>query len=236
MINSTTYYNFIEFANKVFGKVNSVFSKTGFVFSNRIYNQITPNRLNEYDRFDYIRIKSLDLVANEILSKSLKGSVAELGVFRGEFAAKINEAFPEKTFYLFDTFEGFDKSEEFFDKKNNFHVDHHYDFSKTNVDLVLKKMPFKEKCIIKKGFFPSTTENLNEEFCFVSIDTDLYEPIYSGLTYFYPKMVEGGYIFIHDFNNKGYLGAREAVLKYVRENSVRYFPLCDGGGSCVIIK
>lgn len=236
MIKSSNYFKFIEKSNRFFGKANKLFSKSSFVITNEIYNQITPNRINVFDRFDYVRIKTLDLLANEILTKELSGNVAELGVFRGEFASKINEAFPEKKLYLFDTFEGFDKTEEQNDVKNNYHNSHHYDFSSTNIELVLKKMPFKENCIIKKGYFPGTANELNETFCFVSIDTDLYDPIYSGLIYFYPRLVDGGYIMIHDFNNKGYLGAREAVLKYCNENNVKYFPLCDGGGSCVILK
>ena len=31
------------------------------------------------------------------------------GVFRGEFASKINKCFPNSKLYLFDTFEGFDE-------------------------------------------------------------------------------------------------------------------------------
>jgi O-methyltransferase len=232
MITSKSYYVFIESVNKIFGKLNEFISNTGFVFTNRIYSQTTPNRIKVFERFDYVRIKTLDLIANEILSKN----VAELGVFRGDFAAKINEAFPEKKIYLFDTFESFNETDENHDKLNKYHTTHHYDFSMTNVNLVLKKMPFAENCIVKKGYFPDTAQNIEVAFCFVSIDTDLYAPIYAGLCYFYPKMVEGGYIMIHDFNNSKYLGAREAVLKYCKENNVKYFPLCDGGGSCVILK
>ena len=33
--------------------------------------------------------------------------MAELGVYRGEFAKEINKVFPDRTLYLFDTFEGF---------------------------------------------------------------------------------------------------------------------------------
>ena len=40
--------------------------------------------------------------------KNTKLSVAEGGVFRGDFAKYINKVFPDSKLYLFDTFEGFD--------------------------------------------------------------------------------------------------------------------------------
>jgi O-methyltransferase len=64
------------------------------------------------------------------------------------------------------------------------------DFSRTNVELVLHKMKYKENCIIKKGFFPETAKGLEDTFAFVSIDADLYEPIYNGLIYLYMILLE----------------------------------------------
>ena len=60
---------------------------------------------------EYIRCSSLELVANEILERNTPGAVAELGVYRGEFARLINVAFPDRKLYLFDTFSGFDKEQ-----------------------------------------------------------------------------------------------------------------------------
>jgi O-methyltransferase len=98
-------------------------------------------------------------------------------------------------------------------------------------------MKYKENCIVRKGYFPETAEDLEDEFVFVSIDADLYEPIYNGLCYFYPRLKHGGYIFIHDFNDgKTYLRVKEAVKKYCSENNIGYFPLSDNQGSAVIIK
>ena len=37
-----------------------------------------------------------------------KGECAEAGVFEGDFAKWINQYFPDRKLYLFDTFEGFD--------------------------------------------------------------------------------------------------------------------------------
>ena len=97
-------------------------------------------------------------------------------------------------------------------------------------------MPHAKQCVIKKGFFPQTAAGLTEEFVFVSIDADLYEPIYNGLVFFFPKLISGGYIFIHDFNNDNYKGSRKAVQQFCVENKINYLPLPDSGGSAIIMK
>ncbi|RNB61470.1 methyltransferase [Brevibacillus gelatini] len=186
---------------------------------------------------DYVRLSSLELVAKEIYDSNIEGSIAELGVFRGDFAKLLNEVFYDRKLFLFDTFEGFNEQDLFIERTSNYSNSSIRDFSNTNVELVLSKMKYPQNCIIKKGYFPDTTENLNDEqYAFVSIDTDLFNPIYSGLSYFYPRMAKGGYIFIHDYNNSRFKGAKEAVRKYCEENSISFFPLSDFSGTAVIVK
>lgn len=140
---------------------------------------------------DFVREQTLILISWEIRRKLLKGSVAELGVFRGDFSKKINNLFPDKKLYMFDTFEGFSQKDILSDnmlqngeKLNN--------FDNVTVEQVLQKMPYRENCIIKKGFFPDTYDLGEEEFSFVSIDADLYAPVKSGLEIFYPRLNKGG--------------------------------------------
>lgn len=45
------------------------------------------------------------------MNNSIEGSVAEAGVYQGNFSAVINKCFPTRKLYLFDTFEGFDSKE-----------------------------------------------------------------------------------------------------------------------------
>ena len=183
---------------------------------------------------DLIRYQMLKLVADEINSKKIKGCVAELGVYKGDFAKKINYCFSDKTLYLFDTFSGFDKRDVDIEKRWNNNANEN-DFTNNNVGLVLKKMKYPENCIVKKGWFPETSENIEDKFAFVSIDTDLFEPIYQGLLYFYERLEKGGYIFVHDYNGKLY-GAKEAVQKFSQEFNIPYVPLCDLCGSVVFTK
>jgi O-methyltransferase len=184
---------------------------------------------------DYVRITSIELVAYEMNAENLVGNVAELGVYQGNFAKVINKCFPNRKLYLFDTFEGFDKRDIRIEKEKAYSSGEQ-DFSATSVAGVLEKMTHPECVIVKQGYFPETVAGLEEKFVFVDIDVDLYKPTYEGLSYFYPRLVRGGYIFVHDYNNDQYRGVKEAVHRYCLENEVSFFPLCDACGTAVISK
>lgn len=192
-------------------------------------------RLIPLNRIDYVRLSALELTAFEINERNVQGSVAELGVYKGDFAEDINRAFPERDFYLFDTFTGFDERDKETDKSKGYSTTRQ-DFSDTSAEAVLSRMPNPQRCIVRKGFFPETASGIEGPFAFVSLDTDLYEPIYNGLQFFYPKLSAGGYIFIHDFNNEEYKGAREAVMRFCTEHKIGYVPIADDGGSVIITK
>ena len=185
--------------------------------------------------YDYVRLSTLELVSYEINSRGLTGSVAELGVYKGKFARYINQYFPERPFYLFDTFEGFD-GRDLPTEKENAYSSGTQNFSETSVASVLAEMPFPDNCIPIKGFFPNSAKNITDSFAFVSIDADLFDPIYNGLAFFYPKLARGGYILIHDFNNEGYKGTRKAVEQFCKEQSLGFTPIPDSGGSAIIAK
>lgn len=217
--------------NFLFGKA---FHKKNIFIGNSL-SFLQRKRQIDKNYFDYIRLATLELVSYEISKRNLQGSVAELGVYKGKFARYINQYFPDRSLYLFDTFEGFDKRDLKSEKENEFSTGDQ-DFSDTSIESVLKLMPHPKKCIPIKGFFPESAKSLNDTFVFVSIDADLYEPIYNGLVFFYPRLVTGGYIFIHDFNNDNYKGSRKAVEQFCKEQSINYLPLPDSGGSAIIIK
>ena len=194
-----------------------------------------PRRIQVCTEGGYIRLSSLELVADEIHDKGVAGAVAELGVYRGRFAKKINEIFPDRSLYLFDTFTGFDAKDVQSEIANRYSTAS-VDLTDTSVEVVLASMPHAEKCIVKKGYFPETASDVDDTFAFVSIDADLYEPIYQGLRFFYPRLSRGGYIFVHDYNNAEFKGARQAVRQFCQESGAAYFPLSDYAGSAVISK
>lgn len=190
---------------------------------------------------DYCRYRTFEYIAEELIEQNVDGEVAELGVFRGLFASLISKKFPTKNIYLFDTFEGFDPKEgerEFLEGNCNeeFLVSH----KDTSVSRMLSVMPNQEKCKVFKGLFPQTVtkEAEGKKFAFVSIDVDFEESIYQGLAFFYPRLSEGGVIFVHDYNSAYLKGVKKAVLRY--ENEIGYrlkrLPISDRAGTLIILK
>jgi len=191
--------------------------------------------------FDYCRYNTLALLAEEIERNSVIGEIAELGVFRGEFAKLLNKLFPDRNLYLFDTFEGFVPEEQ------EYEITHLYtnkgsfignrDFKNTSVEIVLKKMENKKKCIVKKGKFPETIPQSEQRFALVSIDCDLYVPVLEGLKYFYPRLNEGGYIMLHDYNSDDFTGIKKAVSECEKiYGKMHKVPIPDRDGTLVISK
>ena len=180
---------------------------------------------------DYVRVKTLELLVDEIKERNIKGEIAELGVFRGDFAQLLNLAFPDRKLYLFDTFEGFDEDELARELDGNVRLAVDDAYKNTSIQVVMDKMQCKEQIVVKKGFFPNSLEGLEQQFAFVSLDCDWEESLYQGLIYFYPRLEWGGYIMIHDYNN--HLGcAKKAIRRYEKEtNSILpKVPVCDAQG------
>ena len=186
---------------------------------------------------DYVRVSALELVAQEIEENNVLGTVTELGVFKGEFAGILNMTFSRRPLYLFDTFEGFAPADVEYDRKRDYATPASGVFADTSVESVLSKMPFRDRCIVKKGWFTASAEDSSgERFCFVSFDVDLYGPMYEGLRFFWPRLNAGGYIFVHDYNNDEYRGTKEAVRQFCAEQAVAYTPLLDACGTAILAK
>lgn len=183
----------------------------------------------------YIRTATLEQAAKELERRKTPGAMAELGVYKGEFARVMNSLFPDKELYLFDTFEGFETEERDREIKNNY-MNSKLDFKDTSVEKVLGIMQNPEKIIVKKGYFPETTFMIKKLFCLVSIDCDLYESVYAGLIWFYEKLAPGGYIFVHDCVNQEFLGSKEALIRFSEQTGVGYVIIPDSCGTAVITK
>ncbi len=190
-----------------------------------VYN---PNHKNIYwqdDRLVFLR-KCISLIKE----REIEGDMAEVGVYKGDFCKYFNLYFPQRKLYLFDTFDGFDA------KKDNVRLEDLNAFKDTSVDIVLNKMVNPKNCLVYKGYFPDSARDVDTKFALVSLDCDLYEPIYAGLEFFYPKLSKGGYIFVHDFGSYHYTGVKKAVLDYCKKSGAVIFPLTDRGLSVVITK
>jgi len=173
------------------------------------------------------RIQFVESFAHIVYEKNIPGEIAEVGVFRGEFAKEINRAFPDRALYLFDTFEGFDERDVAYERSKGFSNSMTAQHSITTEALVYSKLPHKEKAIFKKGYFPDSFDLLDEAFCFVNLDTDLYLPTIAGLKIFWPLMSKRGVILVHDYFAPYYRGVRAAVDEFSEEEGAPIIPIGD---------
>lgn len=174
------------------------------------------------------RIECLKNIRELLYEDGVSGQCAELGVYQGDFAKEINRIFFDRRLYLFDTFTGFADSDCKSEMSRGYADSNKVGyFSNTTECMVMEKMKYKENVRICKGFFPYSSEGIEEEWCFVNLDADLYAPTMAGLEYFYPRMANGGIILIHDYFSKAFHGVREAVKYYCKENKISYIPIGD---------
>jgi O-methyltransferase len=184
-----------------------------------------------------IRSAAFNYIAERIQEAGVEGALAELGVYRGDFAWQLNGQFPDRKLYLFDTFEGFHEQDLIVERQIGGAQAQAHDFSDTGEEAVLARMPHKEQIVLKKGHFPAVAQGLEERFALVSLDADLYAPTLAGLIYFYPRLNPGGVIILHDYNNRRFGGVRKAVEQFESEHGMlSIVPLCDLHGTAIIIR
>ena len=165
--------------------------------------------------------------------KKASGSVAECGVGKGFFASVINESFPDKSLYLFDTFSGFDKRDLVHESgetvKKVIECKAMYgNNSSVGAEVALSHCPHKDKCIIKAGYVPETFLGLeNERFAFVNIDMDLYAPTLAALRFFVPRLAGGGVIWVHDYYGGPWQGIKKAIDEFALESDFTLLPVGD---------
>ena len=193
---------------------------------------IRGNELNNAG--DMPRYFGLSLICDQIVKEKITGDVGELGVYKGNTAVLL-AALAKKlgsTAYLFDTYEGF-ASEDLkgIDANKSAH------FGDTSVDGVQSLVGSRNVCYVK-GHFPGSASELadNLHFCLVHIDCDLYAPFAAALRYFYPRLVAGGFLIMHDYSNIFWDGAEKAIDEFFADKPEKLIPIPDKSGTVVIRK
>jgi O-methyltransferase len=195
-------------------------------------------RWTQEDNFrglDFARVWSLALNCEHVLEGGA-GSVAELGVYQGQSAALLSlyaERF-SRSIYLCDTFTGF--SEKQFDDDMSDHAK--AAFKDTGLESAKAVVGDYSGIRWVVGLFPDsiTQEMRDDKFAFVSIDCDIYEPIYQGLKFFWPRMRAGGMIFVHDYSSGYWPGATRAVDEFCAQNGIAGCLLPDLAGTFVLAR
>jgi len=128
--------------------------------------------------------------------KCPKGLVAEVGAgpISTPLICKEN-----REIMIFDTFEGLPEPGP-------------YDEPSLKKGAMKTKVPNIKNVYFIKGLFQDTKDIVEDKkFAFVHLDCDLYEPIKAGLEFFWPRMVKGGIILVHDIT---WSGPKKAVKEF----------------------
>lgn len=183
---------------------------------------------------DKVRFFNFWFQVERIKKENVSGSFAELGVYKGDSAHLLHLMDQDRTFHLFDTFEGFTEK----DLENETGKAASYtisNFADTSIEKVKARLG-NGQFIFHKGYFPETAVGVeNEKFALVNMDADLYNPTKAGLEFFYPRLSPGGIIIIHDYN-PDWPGIMKAVDEFAETISEPKVVLPDQDSSVMIFK
>lgn len=215
------------------GLVRSVTRKIGGIGVGKLlikfptYDQRIAQLISDAD--DPVRYAAVALALKSLHAQNIAGSLAEVGVYRGELSRLLHTLAPERDLYLFDTFAGFPEAD--LERQD-------VRFRDTSIDLVKRALGDLKHVIFKPGYFPETAQGLeHEKFAFVMLDLDLYKPTVAGMEFFYPRLVRGGYLFAHDYNSpESQRAVSRAVNEYMKDKPEKIVELPDKWGSVIIRK
>jgi len=181
------------------------------------------------DSGDPARYASLALALRTLAAENVAGDLAEVGVYRGGTSRFLLRCAPERTLYLFDTFEGFAERDREPENASDAR------FRTTSEATVRRALGNAANVVIRPGYFPETATGLEDKrFAFVLLDLDVYAPTLAGLEFFYPRLARGGYCFVHDYNSpESNRACRRALGEFLRDKPERVIELPDTWGSAV---
>jgi len=168
------------------------------------------------------QIKYIVTYLCETLENKLEGDVVELGCYLGETSKYISKtlevANSDKKFYVYDSFEGLPDLSRFEEgtgwKPRTLNTTE--EVLKANCELNNVKQP-----IITKAWFKDIQDNqLPEKISFAFLDGDFYTSIYDSLEKVYDRVVDGGYILIHDYRRNDLPGVEAAILEFFRLRNI----------------
>ncbi len=215
-----------------------------FTFVRKAFHKIKHSKEKEY------KLKGLNLTNDkktdkvillfDLIKQSPKdGVIVECGVGRG-FTLSVISKISKNKIYAFDSFEGFPENTSENDHKNISKVLRFskWHFKLMTIDLVKQNLinnnieptDIENKIVFKKGWFPNSFKDFNEEVSFLHLDVDLYNSYKDCLEFFFPKLKKGGIVtfdeYYKDINNIlskkdwDWRGANIAIDEFVKKNNL----------------
>ncbi len=201
----------------------------GFSKANAYFSAVANDRIRDvYARYkDYTRLPPEMYITNlEILEQfsDIEGCVVECGVWRGGVVAGMADLLgPERTYHLFDSFEGMPDAKGIDGQRA-------LDWQEAGeVDNCRAEEHFAQEAMEKsratsfelhKGWFSDTLPGFkpSEPIAILRLDGDWYSSTAECLNYLYPMVRKGGLILIDDYF--AWPGCSRAVHDYLSANAL----------------
>ena len=184
---------------------------------------------------DLARYYTFCLAFDQIVKEKLDGDLAELGVYKGNTGSLLAAMARQlgRTAYLLDTYQGFAEK----DVTGIDAAQQVSSFADTSVAAVRARVGEANVRFIR-GYFPETASQLPENgaYCLVHLDCDLYAPLHAALRYFYPRLVRGGFLIMHDYASLAWEGAEQAIDQFFADKPEKVVPIPDKSGTAIIRK
>lgn len=165
------------------------------------------------------------------LVSDVPGDTAECGVFKGASSYLIckanREARERRVHHIFDSFQGLSEPSM---KDGGFWAEGDLACGQDVVRSNLAE--FGDSAMsFHPGWIPERFSDVTDGcFSFVHIDVDLFQPTHDSLSFFYPRMHEGGIILCDDYGFTTCPGATAAFDEFLRDKPEPMIGLPCGGG------
>ena len=181
------------------------------------------------------RLHTLCWAAQETLS--LPGDFMECGTFKGDFAWVVSQcvdfAKAGKTFYLYDSFEGFAKDDKTVDQG-------YADFANPIYqevgiyESVLQRFKGNPNVKITKGYLPDALDPIHPaEISFLHMDLNSPGAEVNTLRKLWPRVVQGGIVVFDDYGWKVFAKQKEEEDRFAAEKGLSILELPTGQGLLV---
>ena len=167
-----------------------------------------------------------NFLLSEIIATTAKlgGQIAEIGAFKGGNAffqlQQMLIVGDQRPYTIIDSFGGFAEMSE----KDPKHLQNHYDnlHQKDVTEGIAHLFP---NASVFSGYVPQVLQNFKPSttFSVVFFDCDLYQPALDTLEFFWPHLLPGGYMVLHDYHaaNDSWTGVRKAVDEFADIHSCK---------------
>lgn len=170
---------------------------------------------NEINNSLYARLYILRQLATQ---QKDKGNFAECGVYAGMSMFFVADLCKNK-FIGIDSFEGVSEPGEY---DSDYFKSKKLSIGISFAEKILKNF---DNVDLYKGWIPEVFDKLNDEqYSYVNIDVDLYDPTKNSIEYFWPRLIKGGVLICDDYGSDKTPGARKAMNDFFGVDNILELP------------